>query len=173
VTRAYIALGANLGDRRATLESAMNELSQIGTIVARSSIYETDPWGFDDQPPYLNAVAAIETEFSAGELLDALLAIEKRHGRIRTFQNAPRTLDLDLLLFGDQQLQTARLTVPHPRLHERAFVLVPLNDVAANVDVPGQDATVSELLDRLGVITGVRLFAIWNNPQDSRSEELE
>ena len=159
MTTTYVALGANLGDRLETIRSAIGDLAGLGRIVAVSSIYETDPVGYADQPPYLNAVAALETRLDAARLLDALQVIEQHHGRVRTFPNAPRTLDLDLLLFGDDVRATELLTIPHPRLHERAFVLVPLNEIAPNVSVPGLDATVSGLLSRLGPISGVHRFA--------------
>jgi 2-amino-4-hydroxy-6-hydroxymethyldihydropteridine diphosphokinase len=159
MTRAFVALGANLGDRQATIESAVRDLAQIGPVIAVSSIYETDPWGFVDQPAFLNAVAEIDTELPAESVLEFLHEVEGRHGRVRSFANAPRTLDLDLLLYGDSFLKSEHLTVPHPRFRERAFVLVPLAEVAANVVVPGLGATVSDLLDRIEDRSGVRWFA--------------
>jgi 2-amino-4-hydroxy-6-hydroxymethyldihydropteridine diphosphokinase len=142
----------------ATIESALSGLSELGNVTAVSSVYETEPIGYTDQPPYLNAVAEIETTLSPEELLESLLALEANHGRVRTFPNAPRTLDLDLLLYDDERRDTPRLTLPHPRLHERAFVLVPLAEIAAGAVVPGQSATAESLLKRLGTIAGISRF---------------
>ena len=120
---AYIGLGANLGDRAATLREAARRLGALGRITAVSSLYETEPVGFRDQPPFLNAVIALETGLTPAALFQGLLTIERELGRIRTFRNAPRTLDLDVLLLDDLVMETPELTLPHPRLHERAFVL--------------------------------------------------
>ena len=137
--RAYVGLGANLGDAAAALESAVAAMAEISatTVVARSRTYRSAPLDATG-PDYLNAVVAIDTELSASELLIALQRIEQAHGRERPFPNAPRTLDLDLLLFGDQTIDIPGLQVPHPRLHERAFVLLPLNEVARDVMIPGR-----------------------------------
>lgn len=156
---AYVALGANLGDRLATLRSAIARLGDAGTVRAISSAYETDPVGYEAQPAYLNAVVEIDTDLQPVELLDALLAIEREHGRVRTFANAPRTLDLDLLLFDQEVVQTSSLTLPHPRLHERAFVLVPLTEIAPDLIVPGLSATVTELLNMLKPVDGVEFIS--------------
>jgi 2-amino-4-hydroxy-6-hydroxymethyldihydropteridine diphosphokinase len=130
MSTAYVGLGANLGDRMATLREAVRRLEGLGEIVAVSSLYETAPVGYRDQPPFLNAAVALETPLTPTELMDALLGIERDLGRVRTFRNAPRTLDLDLLLVDDLVLATPELTLPHPRLPERAFVLVPLAEIA-------------------------------------------
>jgi len=159
VTIAYIALGANLGDRLQTLRAAVRDLAEVESIEAISSVYETDPVGYADQPAYLNAVVAIDTALTAEGLLDTLLSVERAHGRVRTFPNAPRTLDLDIILFGDEVRQSERLTIPHPRMQERAFVLVPLNEIATDVVVPKLNTTVADLLARLGSVSGVRRFA--------------
>ena len=136
---AYVGLGANLGDAAAALESAVAAMAEISstTVVARSRTYRSAPLDATG-PDYLNAVVAIDTELSPSELLIALQRIEQAHGRERSFPNAPRTLDLDLLLFGDQTIDIPGLQVPHPRLHERAFVLLPLNEVARDVLIPGR-----------------------------------
>lgn len=137
-TRAFIGLGANLGDRQAVIGDAFDALGQIpGTrLVRRSSLYLTAPRDAGG-PDYLNAVAELATTQSADALLAQLHAIESRHGRERPYRNAPRTLDLDLLLYGDAQIATVSLTVPHPRLHERAFVLRPLVEIAPALIAPG------------------------------------
>lgn len=137
--RAYVGLGANLGDAAAALESAAAAVAGITatTLVARSRTYRSAPLD-STGPDYLNAVVAIDTELLPTELLVALQRIEQAHGRERPFPNAPRTLDLDLLLFGDQTINLPGLQVPHPRLHERAFVLLPLNEVARDVMIPGR-----------------------------------
>ena len=137
--RAYVGLGANLGDAAAALESAVAAMAEIfaTTVVARSRTYRSAPLDATG-PDYLNAVVAIDTELSPSELLIALQRIEQAHGRERPFRNAPRTLDLDLLLFGDQTIDIPGLQVPHPRLHERAFALLPLNEVARDVLIPGR-----------------------------------
>jgi len=141
VSRAYIGLGANLGDREATIRTALAELAaEPGVeVVAVSTLVETDPVGYLDQPRFLNGVAVLETELEARELLALLLAVEARHGRDRAVVPAqgPRTLDLDLLLFGNAEIHEEDLQIPHPRLHERAFVLDPLAEVAPGVEVPG------------------------------------
>lgn len=141
MTEAYIGLGANLGDAAQTLSSAVRRIDALsGTRVSkRSSIYRSAPVDATG-PDYLNSVIAIQTTLDAPELLDALLRIEQEFGRQRLFRNAPRTLDLDLLLFGDSRINTAELTVPHPRMHERAFVLEPLAQIAPDIDLPGLPA---------------------------------
>lgn len=135
----YVGLGANLGDARAQVEQALRDCAALpGTrLVVRSSLYRTAPIdaGGDD---YVNAVCRLATTLAPLDLLDALQAIELRHGRERPYRNAPRTLDLDILLYGDQVIDSARLTVPHPRLHERAFVLVPLAELAPAIELPGR-----------------------------------
>jgi 2-amino-4-hydroxy-6-hydroxymethyldihydropteridine diphosphokinase len=148
VTRAYVGLGANLGDRSAMLRTAVEQLRREPdvTVVAVSSVCETDPVGFVDQPRFLNAAAALDTELSARELLDRLLGIERRLGRTREGPRfGPRTIDLDLLLYGDQRLDEPDLEVPHPRLHERLFVLEPLFELDPGLVVPGR-GTVSALI---------------------------
>ncbi len=137
------------GEPEATLAAAALRLESLGRVVRRSSLYSTAPVGFAAQPRFVNAVVALETALSPRELLDELLAIEKEFGRDRTagFANGPRTLDLDILLFGDLELSEPELMIPHPRLAERAFVLTPLNEIAPDVVVPGVGKTVAQLMD--------------------------
>lgn len=153
---AYIALGSNLEDPAAQVAAALTALDTLpqSQLRARSSLYRTAPVGYADQPDFINAVAAIETSLAPRALLDALLALELARGRARKFVNAPRTLDLDVLLYGDRQITEPGLSVPHPRMHERAFVLVPLAEIAPDCVVPGRGA-VAALLRNID-ISGVR-----------------
>ena len=140
MARAYVGLGANLDDPSQQIAQAFDELGEIPRtrVRARSPLYRSAPLGHAAQPDFINAVAELRTSLRAGELLAALIEIEARHGRQRSFPNAPRTLDLDLLLYGDEVLQGERLTLPHPRMHERAFVLKPLLDIAPAIEIPGR-----------------------------------
>ena len=137
---AFIALGANLGDPAATVKAAFAALANLpdSRIVHCSSLCRTAPVGITEQPEFVNAVAQLETDLAPEALLDALLEIEQRFGRIRAERNGPRTLDLDLLLYGDQFVSLPRLTLPHPRLHLRAFVLQPLAEIAPDLKIPGR-----------------------------------
>ncbi len=144
-----IGLGSNLGDRRKLLREAVRGLDVVGEQVGVSSLYETEPVGFREQPRFLNAVVLLETNSDPLSLMQVLAALERRAGRERPFPNAPRTLDLDLLLYGEDVIETPQLVVPHPRMHERAFVLVPLAEVAPHFVHPGSGKTIRELLDRL------------------------
>ena len=137
---AYVALGANLGDPSATIRAAFGALANLpeSRVTRCSSLYRTAPVGNTEQPEFVNAVAALETTLAPESLLDALLDIEARFGRIRAEKNGPRTLDLDLLLYNNQQLNLPRLTLPHPRLHLRAFVLYPLAELAPALPLPGR-----------------------------------
>jgi len=152
---AYIAMGANLsspvGPPPETLAAAVSRIASLGRIVGRSSLYSTEPMGFTEQPRFFNAVVALDTQLSPLSLLQALLDIEQEFGRDRSIgiPNGPRTLDLDILLMGDLQLCASNLEIPHPRLAERAFVLVPLHEIAPLVVVPRHRATVDQLLKRL------------------------
>jgi 2-amino-4-hydroxy-6-hydroxymethyldihydropteridine diphosphokinase len=151
----YIALGANLpspaGQPAATLAAAVRRLGSLGNVKEQSSLYRTEPFGFADQPLFLNAVVALETELDARALLTELLAIEKEFGRDRSagIPNGPRTLDLDILLWNGLEVNEPGLELPHPRMAERAFVLVPLAEIAPHLLIPGYGKTVAELLERL------------------------
>ncbi len=137
-TLAYIGLGANLGDARDTLARACAELAELPDtkVTSRSALYRSAPIDASG-PEYVNAVVALETALAPEALHEGLRAIENRFGRARGERNAPRTLDLDLLLYGNRKIDTAELTVPHPRMHRRAFVLVPLAELAPQLVVPG------------------------------------
>ena len=139
MTLAYVGLGANIGEPRRQLRTALQELNSLpkNRMTATSGLYRSTPLGYLDQPEFLNAVVELDTELPPEALLDNLQQIEKAHGRERPFAGAPRTLDLDLLLYGDAALATPRLTVPHPRMHERAFVLKPLAEIAPLAAIPG------------------------------------
>lgn len=159
---AWIGLGANLGDRAAMLDAALGRIDRLTEtrLCGVSRYYLTPPWGDTDQPEFLNAVARASTGLTADELLRGLLAVELELGRERSQQRwGPRVIDLDLLLYGDACIDRPDLTVPHPRLHERAFVLVPLLELAPDLTVPGQgraDALLEQLDDneRAGIRPG-------------------
>ena len=149
MTRAYVGVGANLGDREATIRAAIEALPDV---VAVSTLRETEPFGVTGQPPYLNGAVALETELAPRELLDRLLEIERSLGRERREPSqvrwGPRTIDLDLLVYGDATVDEPGLTVPHPRLHERRFVLEPLAELDPGLVVPGR-GRVGDLLAEL------------------------
>ena len=138
--RAFVGLGANLGDPRAQIGAALEALHRIPAtrLIGQSSLYRSAPLGYAGQPDFLNAVAQIQTELVPRKLLDALLAIERSLGRSRSFANAPRTLDLDLLLYDRRVIDEPGLQVPHPRMHTRAFVLAPLAELDPGIAIPGQ-----------------------------------
>ena len=157
-TACYVGLGSNLSDRAANLAEARRRLNEAGRIVAASSIYETDPWGVDPgQPVYLNQVVSIATPLPPADLLMVLLRIELDMGRVRTGPGAPRLIDLDLLLYGDQVIDEPGLTLPHPRMCERAFVLTPLAEIAPNAVHPVYGLRISVLNSKVDH-TGVRTW---------------
>jgi 2-amino-4-hydroxy-6-hydroxymethyldihydropteridine diphosphokinase len=136
---AYVALGSNLQDPVLQVKSGLAALGRLPDtcLVARSSLYRTAPVGRAAQPDFVNAVARVDTQLEPDALLQALLDIERQHARVRLERNGPRTLDLDLLLYGRRRIDLPGLTVPHPRMHQRAFVLVPLAEIAPDLDIPG------------------------------------
>lgn len=150
MTTAAVALGSNLGDRRAHLEEAVTSLRGLLLDLRVSAFIETDPVGVAPQPRYLNGAVAGETDLPAPFLFERLLDIERAHGRERPFPGSPRTLDLDLVLYGPLVLDSASLTVPHPRFRERGFVLEPLASIAPGLVDPVTGLTIGELLRRLG-----------------------
>ena len=140
--RAYVGLGANLGDREESIRRAVALVDELGgvSVVGVSSLRETEPWGPVEQPRYLNGAVAVETDLPPRELLDALLDVERRLGRARDDEVrwGPRTIDLDLLLYGDEVVDEPGLQVPHPRLHERRFALEPLAELDPTLEIPGR-----------------------------------
>ena len=151
---AFVALGGNLGDVKATLSAALEPLGALGQVVQKSSLYRTMPWGLLEQPEFLNAALELHTALEPLELLEALLEIERQFGREHAQRWGPRTLDLDLLSVGVQVLESAKLALPHPRMLERAFVLIPLLEIAPHWTHPvsGESGrTALEKLDSSGV----------------------
>jgi 2-amino-4-hydroxy-6-hydroxymethyldihydropteridine diphosphokinase len=138
VTAAFVGIGSNLQDPLRQVREAIAELDQLPhtRVVKHSSLYRSAPVGHTAQPDFINAVAQLETGLPAERLLTELQAIERQHARARSFPNAPRTLDLDVLLFGESELDMPHLRIPHPRMHERAFVLKPLVEIAPDVSIP-------------------------------------
>jgi len=144
---AYIALGSNLEDPFKQIQSAYEEIKKLSDthLLKCSSFYKSAPVGIVNQPDYINTVVEIDTALTPLELLKKLLKIELQHGRIRTFRNAPRTLDLDILLYGNLKINDDKLTIPHPRMTQRAFVLYPLMEIAPHCDIPG-NGKISQLI---------------------------
>lgn len=146
-TVAFIGLGSNLGDRIAYLQSAINAIQHLGDSMSLSSVYESEPFGVGDeqQPMYLNMAVSIETKLYPEQLLSELMEIERANGRVRIQRNASRTLDIDVLMFGEELIETTALSVPHPRMHERAFVILPLAEIAPHSIHPVLQRTMSEI----------------------------
>lgn len=149
-TQVLLGLGANLGDPVGQLRLAVERLGRLLAVEAVSSLYRTEPVGFREQPDFFNLVCAGSTRLPPRELMRRILRLEEDLGRARTFANAPRLIDVDLLAYGDRVIGTAELELPHPRLHERGFVLVPLREVAPGWRHPRLGLTAAEMLERLG-----------------------
>ena len=163
--RAFVGLGSNLGEREAMIRLALDDLARLPqtTLVRASSLYDTEPTGDVDQPNFLNAVAQLDTELTARQLLWNLLLIEKRLGRVRTQKWGPRTIDLDLLLYGSQVVEESDLSVPHPELTRRSFVLVPLVELDPLLVHPVTGETLLDLLSRLNTRPPVKRGSrLWN-----------
>lgn len=165
----YLGLGSNLGDREANLVNALGLLTEHVTIQQVSSIYETEPIGFKDQPWFLNLVCVGETKLDPLGLLEFAKKIESELGRVPSFPNAPRPVDIDLLLYDVQKIETENLTIPHPRMIERRFVLGPMIDIAASVTHPGNGKTMEELFLEMNDSTQVRK---WGNVSSIGSAAL-
>lgn len=155
--KVYIALGTNLGNRLENLKNAVNSLPPEVRIIKASPVYETPPWGYLDQADFLNQVLETETDLAPHELLAYLKRLENQIGRKKSFKYGPRLIDLDILFYDDLILETTNLSIPHPRIHERAFVLVPLADLNPDIRHPGSGLTVQELLENVDQ-QGIRLF---------------
>ena len=147
----FIALGTNIGDRAGNLQTAKEALAPRVTVVRESSIYITPPWGYTDQPDFYNQVIEVSTKLEPVALLRYLKAIEKKMGRVTLFRNGPRLIDLDILFYGDRAVDIGDLQIPHPRMAGRAFVLVPLGELAPDLVHPVLEVSVSEML--IGVDT--------------------
>ncbi len=145
----YISLGSNVGDRSANLRGTTERLGEVGLVKAKSGFYETEPVELRDQPWFLNSVVALDTNLTPVELLKKVLAIEHEMGRIRTRDKGPRSIDIDILLFGDQLIEERGLKIPHPAMHQRRFVLEPLAEIAPEVVHPQLRKTARELLAAL------------------------
>lgn len=154
----YLGLGSNLGDREANLRRAIDLLSQHLTVIKIAPIYETEPVGYQDQPSFLNTACLVSTELLPDQLLVLVKGIEKEVGRTPAFLNGPREIDIDILLYGDLTLEVKGLSIPHPRMAERAFVLVPLADIAPDVVHPGLGKTIRELLSDVKGREGVKPY---------------
>lgn len=154
----YLSLGSNVGDRAANLRTAIEKLSEVGTVEAISGFYETEPVETGPQPWFLNCVVKVETEKMPRQLISAILALEQSMGRQRRQEKAPRTIDIDVLLFGSSVIELPSLTVPHPRFHERRFVLEPLAEIAPDVRHPVFKRSIRELRDALTAGQQVKKF---------------
>ncbi len=158
--RVFLGLGANLGDRARNLAESIQRLEQQSEVINTSSIYETDPWGFEDQPKFLNQAAEIRTDLSPAELLAFLKEIEADMGREKTFRLGPRNIDLDILFYDDLFMVSDSLTIPHPALIQRAFVLIPLNEIAPDLNHPLLNKTIKELASEADT-RGIRKLPNW------------
>ena len=158
MTKSYVGIGSNLGEREFLIRKAVEALRELPrtSVIQVSSLYDTDPVGDIEQPPFLNAVARIETELEARELLWHLLLIERRMGRVRTQRWGPRSIDLDLLFHGDEVIEEPDLRVPHPEAHRRAFVLLPLQELEPDFTHPETGETIRKMIRKLDPTPSVR-----------------
>lgn len=165
LSEAYIGLGSNLGDSVQNLHAAADLMREFAIDIQPSPVYRTAPQGFRNQPPFYNAACRIRTRLTPFELMERLLSVEAEVGRHRTFRNAPRLLDLDILLYGSLVIRTPPLALPHPRMSARLFVLRPLADIAPHLKHPVSELTVAEMLRTLGGQDGgmVKVAGAWAN----------
>ena len=161
--KVYLSLGSNVGDRCGQMTAAIERLAKLGTISAVSSLYETEPVDVRHQPWFLNSVVLLETGLMPKQLLKAVLTIEQEMGRRRSQPKGPRLIDIDILLFGNSVVDTQGLTIPHPAMHERRFVLAPLAEIAPEVRHPVLKKTMSELRDALSSTAAVRILCAAND----------
>ena len=157
----FLALGSNLGDRQANLKTALQHLSKSVTLQRISSLYETDPIGYEDQPRFFNIACSGTTRLAPQELLDTAKAIEKVMGRQQTIRNRPRPIDIDILLYNHLTIAQERLTIPHPRMRERAFVLVPLQEIAPTIVDPITGQTIQQLAQAISHIGVTKVATHW------------
>ena len=151
----YLSLGTNLGNRLDNLKHALESLTEFCQVVAASSVYETDPWGFEDQPIFYNQVVKIETALEPIQLLQEIKKIELEMGRVPTFQYGPRLIDIDILLYDELVINSPELKIPHPQMKSRAFVLTPLAEIAPDLVLPGEKVDVETLNREVG-LSGIR-----------------
>jgi 2-amino-4-hydroxy-6-hydroxymethyldihydropteridine diphosphokinase len=163
--QAYLSLGSNLGDRQAHLRQAIAQLERAGEVTAVSSLYETEPVDVAEQPWFMNCAVALQTQLAPRVLLDTLLAIEQKMGRMRTHPKGPRLIDIDILFFDDRIVNEDGLTIPHPQMHARRFVLEPLAQIASQARHPVLAKTVRELLEGLPAGQGVRRLQEAQSPK--------
>ena len=163
---AYIGIGSNLGDRIANLRAAINAIQPLAVSISTSSVYESEPFDVGDEqhPMYLNMAISITTNLTPEQLLSHLMRIEQANGRLRIRKNEPRTLDLDILTYGDQIIDSPTLTIPHPRMHQRAFVMLPLAEIAPHALHPVSRRTMSDIADNLPRQTICRIGPLNNLP---------
>lgn len=158
--KAYLSLGSNIGEREENLKAAIEQLHAHSNIevVKVSSIYETDPVGYEEQEQFLNMVVEVKTSLNSFELLEVCLNTEKNLGRKRDIRWGPRTIDLDILLFNQENIKSEQLTVPHPRMHERAFVIIPLLEIDSGIELPTMKVPLREVLEDRSDREGVRIW---------------
>lgn len=170
---AYLSLGSNMGDREKNLRDAIARLKGAGRFISVSSFYETEPVDFTDQAWFLNCAAGLETNEAAGQLMERILSIEREMGRQRLQKKGPRLIDIDILLFSDQIIDSPQLNVPHPAMHERRFVLEPLAEIAPAVRHPVLDKTIAELLSELPPGQTVRKYQLATDCMDLHGSKAQ